>query len=367
MNRISIYIRAKDVSPSGYYRILQYTNRLGGSYLIHNMLPPWYYKLYLSQKKNKWFKLLVNPFTFFVMFFRCCFFFLSDYILGVKKIIISRGLFPKIFPACAKYLLSINLRKSYLIWDFDDDILNSGEISKSEFAFLSQHSKDIVVTHSYLAHLIDKRNIHKIRILPTTDGDFLDYNFETVLHNRMNSFDKELRLVWIGSAINLSHLNEVVDLLDNIAATITKKLRKQLILNICSSSFLDYTPKYIRINNILWTRQNAIDIVLESHIGIMPLQNNEYSLGKGGFKMIQYMATGLPVIGSAVGYNTQIVDSSVGFLISNLYKISEWFQAIETLGSDAYNYQCYSKHSYERWNKQYSYFYNLRVWKSLLE
>lgn len=367
MTKISIYIRAKDVSPSGYYRILQYTNRLKGPFFVHNILSPWYYKKYLSCKRNKWLKFLVDPLTFSLMFFRCCSFLLFDYISGVEKIIISRGLFPKLFPTCAKYLLSINLQKSSLIWDFDDDILNSREISKSEFVFLSQYSKVIVVTHSYLAHLIDKKNCQKVRMLPTTDGDFLNYDFGTILRKRIDSFGKELRLVWIGSAINLSQLNEVVGLLDNIACNIKNKLGKQLVLNICSSSFLDYSPKYIRINNILWTRQNAIDIVLESHIGIMPLQNNEYSLGKGGFKMVQYMASGLPIIGSAVGYNNQIVDSSIGFLIYNLNEISEWYQAIEILGSNAHNYQCYSKYSYEKWNNQFSYYNNLRVWKSLLE
>ena len=49
-------------------------------------------------------------------------------------------------------------------------------------------------------------------------------------------------------------------------------------------------------------------------IGIMPLVNTPWENGKCGFKLIQYMACGVPVIASPVGINSQIVTNEVGFL-----------------------------------------------------
>ena len=50
-------------------------------------------------------------------------------------------------------------------------------------------------------------------------------------------------------------------------------------------------------------------------IGIMPLTEDPWTLGKGGYKLLQYMASGLPVVASPVGINREIVvDGVTGFL-----------------------------------------------------
>ena len=67
----------------------------------------------------------------------------------------------------------------------------------------------------------------------------------------------------------------------------------------------------------VWTHELAIQKMVSSHIGIMPLLENPYTLGKGGFKLIQYMSVALPVIASEVGYNSYVVDSSFGYLVPN--------------------------------------------------
>ncbi len=50
-------------------------------------------------------------------------------------------------------------------------------------------------------------------------------------------------------------------------------------------------------------------------IGIMPLIEDPWTLGKGGYKLLQYMASGLPVVASPVGINGEIVvDGVTGYL-----------------------------------------------------
>jgi glycosyltransferase involved in cell wall biosynthesis len=61
----------------------------------------------------------------------------------------------------------------------------------------------------------------------------------------------------------------------------------------------------------------------------MPLPDNEFTRGKCGLKLIQCMAAGLPVVGSPVGANCEIVcNGREGFLASSP---QEWFVALERL------------------------------------
>lgn len=68
-------------------------------------------------------------------------------------------------------------------------------------------------------------------------------------------------------------------------------------------------------------------------IGIMPLVDGDFERGKCGYKLIQYMACGLPVVASPVGVNCQIVEHGInGFLAETP---EQWEQALQTLLVDA--------------------------------
>ena len=67
-------------------------------------------------------------------------------------------------------------------------------------------------------------------------------------------------------------------------------------------------------------------------VGIMPLPDNTWERGKCGFKLIQYMACGKPVVASPVGVNREIVVEGVnGFLASTQ---QEWVEALLRLKAD---------------------------------
>jgi glycosyltransferase involved in cell wall biosynthesis len=64
-----------------------------------------------------------------------------------------------------------------------------------------------------------------------------------------------------------------------------------------------------------WSPTRRFSVFEDFDIGIMPLTDDPYSRGKEGFKLKEYMAAGLPVVCSPVGYNRQIVQHGVnGFL-----------------------------------------------------
>lgn len=81
-----------------------------------------------------------------------------------------------------------------------------------------------------------------------------------------------------------------------------------------------------------WTEESEIAHLQHMDIGIMPLIDAPWERGKCGYKLIQYMACGKPVVASPVGVNRQIVaHGENGFLAENE---EEWFMGLNRLLDD---------------------------------
>jgi len=81
-----------------------------------------------------------------------------------------------------------------------------------------------------------------------------------------------------------------------------------------------------------WSEAGEIRLIQGLDIGIMPLADTPFARGKCGYKLIQYMACGLPVVASPVGVNRSIVEPGInGFLASSA---TEWRAALATLLAD---------------------------------
>ncbi|MEX6505028.1 glycosyltransferase family 4 protein [Jiella sp. M17.18] len=81
-----------------------------------------------------------------------------------------------------------------------------------------------------------------------------------------------------------------------------------------------------------WTEAAEVDLLQDIDIGIMPLPDTPWARGKCGYKLIQYMACGKPVVASPVGVNTEIVrHGENGFLAETE---AEWEEALTRLARD---------------------------------
>jgi glycosyltransferase involved in cell wall biosynthesis len=81
-----------------------------------------------------------------------------------------------------------------------------------------------------------------------------------------------------------------------------------------------------------WSPARRFAVFEDFDIGIMPLADDRYSRGKEGFKLKEYMAAGLPVVCSPVGYNRQIVEHGVvGFFAQTE---QEWVRYLKHLVDD---------------------------------
>jgi len=87
------------------------------------------------------------------------------------------------------------------------------------------------------------------------------------------------------------------------------------------------------MESIPWSEQTEVASITSFDIGIMPLVDEPFERGKCGYKLIQYMACGLPVVASPVGVNRQIVEHGVnGFLAETP---QQWEHALLTLLADS--------------------------------
>lgn len=87
-----------------------------------------------------------------------------------------------------------------------------------------------------------------------------------------------------------------------------------------------------RIRYCPWTPRDEARLLQEMTVGLMPLPDNEWTRGKCSFKMLQYMACGLPVVVSPVGMNRQVLEKGAVGLAAQTE--GEWLEALETLYKD---------------------------------
>lgn len=101
-----------------------------------------------------------------------------------------------------------------------------------------------------------------------------------------------------------------------------------------------------------WTEESEVNEVQSFDIGIMPLPDEQWARGKCGYKLIQYMACGLPVIASPVGVNAEIVtDGENGYLVQNP---DGWRAALIMLLADSKLRQKFGENGRNRVIERYS-------------
>lgn len=365
--KISIYVRNKDITPSSYYRIIQYANYFDGDIAIREIAPYRLYKKHLDLDKDKKINcFIMNIIYYLCMLIRSTYYLILDYCKKPKYIIISKCVCPRYTPMLLKFLINKTTKKTELYWDFDDNIYESGEISKIQAKILEQNSKKIIVTNEFLKSKINLNYQKKVILLPTTDGDMQPFDKNRILDLRKSTFEKEIKLVWVATANNIPNINRILPILEETAFLFKTIYNKNLILTVVCNKKVEFIGKYLIIRNIKWTRKRAQEEMSNSHLGIMPLMYSEYSLGKGGFKLVQYMSVGLPVIASNVGFNKEVVNEQCGILVNDLEEINAWKDAIVNICSDEKKWLKYSELAYQLWLDNFSFEKNLNTWNTLL-
>jgi glycosyltransferase involved in cell wall biosynthesis len=129
-------------------------------------------------------------------------------------------------------------------------------------------------------------------------------------------------IVWIGSPENLIYL----DMIRPALARLTQRFPTLKMRVICSK-FPDWSD--VNVERVPWSAATEAHSLAGAHIGVMPLTDDAWSRGKCAFKLLQYMAAGLPCVASPVGANTEaVLDGINGFHATD---VNEWERSLEQL------------------------------------
>lgn len=214
-------------------------------------------------------------------------------------------------PPVLEWIIAKVLRKK-IIYDFDDAIwlANTSETNKVA-AGLKWHQKVGSICHwayknscgnAYLAAYARQFNPHTIVNPTTIDTEYL--------HNRVRDQAAPGRLVigWTGTHSTLKYLDQVVPVLARLEAE-GLDFEFRVISN---------QPPALPLRSLVflpWRKDTEIDDLLGFHVGLMPLEDDQWAQGKCAFKALQYMALGIPALVSPVGMNTEVVlDGQSGYV-----------------------------------------------------
>jgi len=80
-----------------------------------------------------------------------------------------------------------------------------------------------------------------------------------------------------------------------------------------------------------WSLEQEVFLIQQFDVGVMPLPDSPWCRGKCAYKLIQYMACGIPVVASPVGANVAAVPPGCGLLADSS---QQWLAAFHQLAAD---------------------------------
>jgi glycosyltransferase involved in cell wall biosynthesis len=216
-----------------------------------------------------------------------------------------------------------------LIYDFDDAVMfqnrspqqpNRGRQRRFE---RTVRQADLVIAGSpILAEHARRAGARSIRIIPTG----LDTRRFPPKQNYALTRGA-VRLVWIGSRSTLKLLEPFRAMFSMLAQSMPNSFSLRVVADGGLSGLSMPTE------NVPWKLEDEGRRLAECDVGIAPLPDTPFTRGKCAYKIVQYMAAGLPIIASPVGIQPEYVRPGVNGLLAGTPE--EWVAAVRQLAADA--------------------------------
>jgi glycosyltransferase involved in cell wall biosynthesis len=214
-----------------------------------------------------------------------------------------------------------------MVYDIDDLVfLNPPSSSNPLVHYLRSHKNHISLM---------KSADHVITCTPYLDQFVRKYNQKTTdISSTINtsayrpkadySVKDKIVIGWSGSHSTSKYLH----LLDNVFRELSKKYSFKLLVMGDPEFRLDE----VDVEALPWKEEYEVEVIGRFDIGVYPLPDEQWVLGKSGLKALQYMALGTPTIASAIGTIHRIIENGEnGFLVLSE---TEWKDAIIKLMED---------------------------------
>lgn len=220
------------------------------------------------------------------------------------------------------------LKKSRYLLDFDDAQFHRYDdhyssliryIYSTKIDRLIAQSHLIIAGNKYISARCKSARARWIEIIPTV------VDLDRYVPKKIYSGKKVLKIVWIGTPETVKFLNFLSGPLAELAK------RHSFTLRVIGANKIIMPG--VPVELLPWSADTECSMISNCDIGIMPLPDTPWERGKCAYKLIQYMACGLPVVASPVGANCDIVinDKTGFFATSEL----DWIEKLEQLLCDA--------------------------------
>lgn len=226
-----------------------------------------------------------------------------------------------------------------LIFDFDDAIWRrdshhggDGYSRKrlARFSNVIRRADAIVAGNEFLA---DRCRPAAAVVIPTC----IDVD---AIRPRPNPPRPSLTLVWIGSGSTLKSLESIRPTLESLGREFPG-----LTLRMICDRFTAFDP--LPVQQVRWSAAAEAEAIASADAGIAWMPDDDWSRGKCGVKLLQYMAAGLPVIANPVGVHRNLVLPGRTGCLANTH--DDWLTAVrhlhdarlrQTLGSGGRDLVC---------------------------
>jgi len=224
--------------------------------------------------------------------------------------------------------------KKPIIFDFDDAIFleNFNPVNNfyrffkfpSKTKRIIRMSKAVIVANRFLKEYADKFN-KNVYVVPTCI-DIEKFNVPGKNNGR-------LVIGWIGSPTTAPYLKIIFHVMQRLS------WKYDFIFKIVGAGE-EISIKGVKVENFAWQLSKEVEDFKSIDIGVYPVPDTLWVYGKAGFKAIQYMSVGAPVVASPVGMIKEIIQDGVnGFLadsdedwIKKLSRLIEDFQLRQRIG-----------------------------------
>jgi glycosyltransferase involved in cell wall biosynthesis len=176
----------------------------------------------------------------------------------------------------------------------------------------------VIVGNKYLAARAQQAGAIRVEVLPTVI-DLERYPKPSEINSEVS--EALPRIVWIGSPTTAIYLNLLTKPLRNLS------LKVPFVLRVIGCPHFEMHG--VNVEALAWSEATEVGAVNACEIGIMPLPDTSWEQGKCGYKLIQYMACGLPVVASPIGANLAIVEHGANGYLAN--SEVEWLEALSEL------------------------------------
>lgn len=238
---------------------------------------------------------------------------------------IEKEVFPRL-PATAERMMARSGVR-YVV-DYDDAIFHDYDLNASRFMrwamsnkidYVMNRSYLVVAGSKYLAARAEAAGARRTELLPTV----VDLNRYRI--DPRNDDEKDFKIGWIGTPVTARYLSTIAA---SLSAVCSAKAAKLVLVGAGRNPL----PKlYAEVRP--WTEHGEVAEISRFDVGVMPLPDEPWAWGKCGYKLIQYMAAGKPVVASPVGANLDIVEHGRnGFLASSE---AEWSAALQALAASS--------------------------------